>query len=399
MFLNFNKRDGITLDASYKGTSTGRFFDGMEESLKRAKQYSNLKIRLTIIQLVLTVVFLLLFLLSGASTLLRNTVAAWSQSFYLQVALYLAMFSGIYYLLFAPLDFYDGFVLEHRFGLSTQTVFGWLKKNLKKVIVSLPILLVVAEALYFLLRHFPNSWWLLITAVWLLMTIVLGKIAPVLIIPLFYTCRPLPDSELRNKLLELGKKCSVRIKDVFEIQFSKETKKANAAVAGFGRGRRILLGDTLLDNYSKDQIEAVFAHELGHVRLLHTWRMLGFGAGTSLACFYITYLLFAKSVNLLGLDSIHDIAAFPLLIMIFVAAGLLLLPVQNGYSRYLEKQADRFALDHIADNKSFVSAITKLSSQNLSDPSPHSLVELLLYDHPPIAKRVAYCTSQANLSA
>lgn len=363
----------------------------MDETTSRAKQYSRRKIRLAVIQLILTTVFLLIMVVSGASAALRELVARWSENLYAQVGLYLALFAGVYYVLLAGLDFYGGFVLEHEFSLSNQTIFGWLKKTTKKVMLSLPMLLVAGEVLYFFLRHFPNYWWVLTAAAWLMFTIVLGRIAPVLIIPLFYKCSPLPNENLRERLLELGRNCGVAVKDVFEIQLSKDTKKANAAVAGIGKSRRILLGDTLLKNHSDEEVEAVFAHELGHMRLSHTWKILGFGAVISLACFYVTDLLFQTCMTRFGFSHIHDVAAFPLLALILTVAGLIFMPIQNAYLRHLEKQADMFAIGHIPDNHSFISAIKKLSDQNLSDPSPSRVVELLLYDHPPIAKRLAYC--------
>jgi len=368
----------------------------MEETSTRAKRYSRRKTRLTIIQLLLTVIFLITMLLSGASVFLKNLVAGWSQNFYPQLAFYLTLFSGIYYLLFVGLDFYGGFLLEHKFSLSNQTAFSWLKKSIKKGLLSLLILLIVGQTVYFFLRHFPNHWWLLATAAWLLLTTVLAKIAPILIIPLFYKCSPLAKGELKERLLKLGKNCGVGIREVFEVQLSRDTRKANAAVAGLGKGRRILLGDTLSKNYSDEQIEAIFAHELGHVRLFHTWKILGFGAAVSLTSFYVTFLLFEAGVSLLAFNEIYDIAAFPLLALILMAVGLILMPIQQGYLRHLEKQADMFAINHIHNNQSFVSAMTKLASQNLSDPSPSKWEELLLYDHPPISKRLRYASTEKN---
>ena len=366
----------------------------MEESLRRAKEYSKRQIQLTIIQIVLTLAFLLIMLFSRASLFLKDIVTECSQNFYLQVGLYFILFAGIYYLVFIGLDFYSDFLLEHKFLLSNQTVFGWLKKSIKKGLLALVILLMSAEALYFFLRRFPNSWWIPATAAWLLLTILLGKITPTLIIPLFYKCTPLLNTELKERLLGLSRNCGIKVKDVFEIQLSKDTKKANAAVAGLGKSRQILLGDTLLKNYSNEEIESVFAHELGHICLRHIWNILGFGTVTSLACFYLTYLLFEAGVNLFGFDYIINIAAFPLLALILMAVGLILMPIQNGYIRLLEKKADMFALSHIQNKQSFASAITKLGEQNLSNPSPSRLVELLLYTHPPISKRLRYTAKE-----
>jgi STE24 endopeptidase len=333
---------------------------------------------------------------SGASSLLKELVAGWSRNFYLQVGLYLAIFGGIYYLVFLVLDFYGGFLLEHKFLLSNQTVLGWLRKSIKKGLLSLLMLLIAGEALYFFLRHFPNHWWLLTTAAWLLLTIVIGRLAPVLIIPLFYKCSPLANKELKERLLRLSKNCGVATKEVFEVRLSKDTKKANAAVAGLGKGQRVLLGDTLLEDYSDEEIEAVFAHELGHISLFHIRKILVFGAAISLASFYLTFLLFKAGTTFLAFNQTCDIGAFPLLALILMAVGLILMPIQLGYLRRLEKQADIFAVEHIENPQSFASAMTKLANQNLIDPSPNRLEELLLYDHPPISKRLRYTNSERN---
>ncbi len=368
----------------------------MEATSTQARQYSKCKNRLIVVQLILTAAFLIIMLFSGASVFLKDLVADWGRNFYIQVGLYMVIFGGIYYLLFIGLDFYGGFLLEHKFQLSNQTVLGWLKQNVKKGLLSLLLLLVAGEALYFFLRHFPNNWWLPVTAAWLLLTVVLGKITPVLIIPLFCKCRPLANPGLKERLLRLAKTCGVGIEQVFEIRLSKDTQKANAAVAGLGKGRRILLGDTLLEKYSDEEIEAIFAHELGHIRLLHIWKILGVGAVISLASFYLTFLLFKAGSGFLGYNEIYDIGVFPLLALILMILGLILTPMQNGYLRHLEKQADIFALGRIQNRQSFVSAITKLATQNLSDPSPGRLAEILLHTHPPVSKRLRYAREEKN---
>jgi len=368
----------------------------MEEISTKAKQYSRSKVRLTIVQLLLTVLFLIIMLFSGASLFLKRLVAGWIWNFYLQVGLYLVIFGCTYHLLFLWLDFYGGFLLEHKFLLSNQTVLGWLKKSAKKGLLSLLIFLPAVEVLYFFLRHFPNHWWLPTTAAWFLLTIVLGRITPALIIPLFYKCKPVANRELKERLLKLGESCGVGIKEVFEIQLSKDTRKANAAVAGIGKSRRILLGDTLLSNFSDEEIEAVFAHELGHVRLLHTWKILGFGAVASLVSFYLTFLLFQSGTSSLGFDEVYDIGAFPLLAFILMVVGLVLMPVQLWYLRRLEKQADMFATVHTEKPESFASAMTKLADQNLIDRWPGRVEELLLHDHPPVSKRLSYTKTEDN---
>jgi STE24 endopeptidase len=367
---------------------------GMEENSARAKQYSRIRTRLVIVQLVLTAVFLLVMLFSGASSALSEVVTSRVGNFHLQVALYLAAFGVIYYFVFLGLDFYGEFLLEHKFSLSNQTVPEWLKRSVKRGLLSFLVLLILVEALYFSLRHFPEHWWLLATGAWVILTVVLGKIAPALIIPLFYKCVPLGNKELKERLLGLGGRCGVEVSEVFEIRLSAETRKANAAVAGLGKSRRILLGDTILKDYSDEEIEAVFAHELGHIRLGHIRKILCFGAAASLLGFYLSFLLYKWEADSLGLEVIHDMAAFPLLALILMALGLVLVPMQLWYLRHLERQADMFAVEHIEEPESFGSAIRKLAKQNLIDASPSRLEEVLLYDHPPVSKRLGYVAGE-----
>jgi STE24 endopeptidase len=183
---------------------------------------------------------------------------------------------------------------------------------------------------------------------------------------------------------------------VLEIRLSRETKKANAAVVGLGRHRRILIGDTLLDLCSHDEIEAVFAHELGHMALHHSWKLLGAEAAGSLVGFYLLYLLLGRSATALGFAGQQDIAALPLLLLWLMLLGLIVQPLHAAGSRHFERQADLFIVGRVEDPESLISALDKLAERNLADPQPSRLVELLLYDHPPIAKRIAYLHTAAG---
>jgi STE24 endopeptidase len=360
----------------------------MQENQKRAKLYSKLKTRVIVIQVVGVAVFLGVFLFSGASTLLAQMVKRWSDNFYLQVALYFLILEAMFFIPYIALAFYSGFILEHRFELSNQTLSGWLKKRLKLELLGIPLMLILVETLYLLLKYAPNTWWLWMTAACVLLVVVLARIAPRVIIPIFYKCRPLTNTQLKQRLLKLAQDWGVSIKDVFEMQVSKETKTANASVAGFGRSRRILLDDTLLANYSADEIEAVFAHELGHERLLHIWKGFAFGTIASLISLYLISLLFQAGLRWFGFSFVYEIGAFPLLGLIGMIIALIFVPIDNWYSCRQEIQADRFALERISQKASFISALTKLADQDLEDPSPSKLRILFLYTHPPTSQRL-----------
>jgi STE24 endopeptidase len=361
-----------------------------------AKRYSRSKLTVGILKLALGFVFLLAFLLSGASREVYGLVRRLMDNYYLQLSGYLLIFSSIYGLAFLALDFYSDVVLERRYGLSNQTTAGWLARSAKEWGLSTLLAIGVLNLLYAVICNLPHGWWLVAAVGWFILLILIGKITPAVIVPLFYKTVPLQNHELAERLLALAGRCGVCVQRVFEIKLSKETNKANAAVVGLGKERRILIGDTLLTLCSDDEIEAVFAHELGHVALHHTWKLLAGGAVSFVLGFYVLYLVLGPSATALGFQGPADIAAVPLLMLWIALFGFASKPLQTAYSRHLERQADLFILDKVEKPETLASALTKLADRNLADPAPSRLVEVLFYTHPPIAKRIEYIQNSAR---
>ena len=364
--------------------------------MDRAKGYSKSKLTLGLLKLALGFVFLLACLLSGASSELYSLFRRLTDNYHLQLSGYLLAFSVIYSLGLLGLDFYSEVVLERRYGLSNQTVAAWLARSAKEWALSAFLIIGVLNLLYAVIRSLPHWWWLVAAIGWFVLMVLISKITPAVIVPLFYKTAPLKDRELADRLLALAGRCGVRVKRVFEIKLSQETNKANAAVVGLGRQRRILIGDTLLNLCSNDEIEAVFAHELGHVALHHTWKLLAGSAASSVVGFYLLYLVLGPSAAALGFEGPADIAAVPLLMLWIAVFGLASKPLQTAYSRHLEKQADLFILHKVEKPETLASALTKLADRNLADPNPSRIVEALFYTHPPIAKRIAYILESAQ---
>jgi STE24 endopeptidase len=360
-----------------------------------AKRYSRSKLTVGILKLALGFIFLLAFLLSGASREVYGLLRRLTDNYYLQLSGYLLIFSSIYGLAFLALDFYSDVVLERRYGLSNQTIARWLARSAKEWGLSTLLAIGVLNLLYAVIRNLPHGWWLVAAVGWFVLLVLIGKITPAVIVPLFYKTIPLKDLELAGRLLALAGRCGVRVQRVFEIKLSQETNKANAAVVGLGKERRIVIGDTLLTLCSDDEIEAVFAHELGHVALHHTWKLLAGGAVSFVLGFYLLYLVLGPSAVALGFQGPADIAAVPLLMLWIALFGFASKPLQAGYSRHLEKQADLFILDKVERPEILASALAKLADRNLSDPEPNRLVEVLFYTHPPIAKRIEYIRKSA----
>ncbi len=358
-----------------------------KQSIELSKKYTLQKQVITLLSLAIALVYLLFMGMFG-SNVLKHLISLITVNEYLLIALYLLVFIVIIDFITIPLSFYGSFVLEHMYKLSNQKVSGWIKNELKKFLISLPLIIIMVEVMYIFLRNFPNSWWVFITMIWIFFSIIMAKLAPVLIFPLFYKSVPLDNKEIKEGLESLAEGTGINIQGVYKINLSKDTKKANAALAGMGSTRRILLGDTLLDSYSPAEIKSVFAHELGHQVYRHIWKMLGIGTISSGLGFAFCHLILSKVIAVSGYQNIYDIAAFPAVCMALAMSGFILLPIQNAISRRFERACDRYAIEKTNDPESFISTMDKLAEQNLADRTPNRLIELLFYSHPPISKRI-----------
>ena len=355
---------------------------------KKAKRYEAIKLIVGITESVLSFVVLLLFLLGGYSVQLRDYVQGITANPYWQFLLYSAILGAGLSVITVPFSFFSGFYLEHRYGLSNQTFFGWLWEKTKTFLVGLVVILPVALIFYFLLLHYPKTWWLWISIVLFIVSVILGRIAPQVILPLFYKFEPIDNPELKERMERLAKNANFRLQGVYRFNMSKDTKKANAAFTGMGKSKRIIIGDTLLENYSVDEIEAVFAHEVGHYWHKHLHKLLIWGTVETFVGFYLVALLYQWLLGLMGFHSPADLAALPLITLILTIYTLIVSPISNTLSRHFERQADRYAVEHSSDPLALATALEKLSAQNLTDAEPHPLVEFLFHSHPSVQSRV-----------
>jgi STE24 endopeptidase len=355
----------------------------------QARQYERIHNWLFVVDLVLTLVLLLVFLFSGLSAWLASQCRLVSANPWIHITLYLAIAVVAQSVLLLPLSYYSGFYLEHKFALSNETLWGWTKDKLKSLGLSLVLGVVIVNVIYLLLRRSPEHWWIWAGVFLFLFGIVMTNLFPVLILPLFYKVKPVEDAALTERLTRMAESVGAKVLGVFRMDLSEKTKKANAAMAGLGNTKRIILGDTLLANYTTEEIEVVLAHELAHFKYKDLWRMLTLGAATTFAGLWIADWALRLGVERLGFRDISDIAAFPLVVLVFVLFGLITMPVTNGFSRWREYAADAFAVRLTRNVDAFVSAMNKLADQNLADLAPHPVIEWLLHDHPSLAKRIA----------
>jgi STE24 endopeptidase len=355
-----------------------------------ARRYNRIKRRLSIADFLLGLSMLTVLLATGWSRTLRDIAyRAGFQNYTLSVFLYVLMLILIGKVLGFPLDYY-GFRLEHRFQLSNQKWRSWIWDQVKGFLVSLCMAAMLIELVYFIIRETPQHWWLIAWAAFLILFVLLAQIAPVLIFPIFYKFEPLEDEELKSRLVRLSERAGTRIRGVYQWKLSEKSKKANAALTGLGNTRRIILADTLLANYSADEIEAVLAHELGHHVHRHIPKSILVEAVLTLVGFWSANWALHYTVDRLHVfETLSDFANLPLLALLSTLLSLVVLPALNAYSRYNEREADRYAFRSLSTVDPFITSMNKLAEQNLAERSPSKWVEWFFHSHPSISKRIA----------
>jgi STE24 endopeptidase len=369
---------------TFSGSTTSSAGDSPE-----ARRYNRIHRWLSVADFAIGAALLIVLLATGWTNWLRDlALHRGFQNYTLSVFIYLFFLLAISKLLGLGLDYY-GFRLEHSFQLSTQKLRSWLWDEVKGFLVGLVLAGVVVELLYFTLRQWPQQWWILTWVLFLALFVVMAQLAPVVLFPIFYKFEPLENEDLRRRLVQLSEHAGTRVRGVYRWRLSEKSKKANAALTGLGSTRRIILADTLLDNYAPEEIEAVLAHELGHHVHRHILKSILVQAGITLFGFWLANAVLHYSVDHHMFEELSDFANLPLLALTATVVSLLLMPALNAYSRYNERQADRYAFESIATVEPFISSMNKLAQQNLAERTPGKWVEVLFHSHPAISKRVA----------
>ncbi|MBM3154731.1 MAG: M48 family metallopeptidase [Chloroflexi bacterium] len=355
------------------------------ERQRLAREYDSISRRLSFAEMGVVGALLLALVFGGISAWvghLLNFPQPWASALYF---LGLVILCGV---LTLPLTYYQGFVLSHRYGLSKQTVGDWVTDGLKATGIGLLLGVLIILVIYLFIDRFEDTWWLWAAGALFLFTVLLTRLTPTLLLPLFFELEPLGNIDLKQRLTELAKKAKTDICGIYTMNLSSKNTTANAMLAGLGGTRRIILSDTLIDQYTPEEIEVVMAHEMGHHLHKDIPKLIAVQAVTFVAAFYLGNLALKAGVMPFGLRGISDVTGLPLLALVMAVFGLLTTPLVNAFSRYVEKSADRAALKLTANPAAFVTAMTKLTDQNLSVANPSRLVELWFYDHPPYVRRI-----------
>jgi len=303
--------------------------------------------------------------------------------------LFFALFVGIAESVITfPISFYTGFFLEHKYDLTDQSLGSYFWEKGKGMLVGAAIGIPILLLFYYFLRTYGNGWWLPTAVLMFVVTVVLSRIAPKIIMPLFYDFDPIDRKDLKTRIKGLADQVGLSIEGIFQFNLSKETKKANAAFTGIGKAKRVIVGDTLLENFTDDEILSVIAHELGHYTKKHLWKLSAVGTAFTFIGLFLVSRIYAYVVSATIYEDITSLAALPIITLFLVVFNFVIGPVQNAISRHFERQADDFSVTLFRQPEITIQALEKLADQNLADPAPHPVVEFLFYSHPSIPNRV-----------
>lgn len=291
-----------------------------------------------------------------------------------------------------PLAYVSGLAVERAFGLTKQSTPDWFVEQVKGLAVGTALQTPLMTAAFIVIRRRPHDWWLILAGATVPLMVVLSNLAPVLLMPLFNKFTPLGDDRLRDQLLALTERSGVKVADIYEMDMSRQSEKPNAMFTGIGNTKRIVLGDTLLRDFTPDEISGVVAHELGHQVHGDIWRLIAMGGAMGFGGAWLLSRLAPQVVTATsdetGVSEVGDEAAYPLLAILGTGLGFLAAPLSSAVSRWMERRADRYAIGLTRDPEGYAQAMERLAATALADPDPPRPVVVMLYSHPPIAERI-----------
>jgi STE24 endopeptidase len=335
-----------------------------------------------------------LLLLTGISARLRRLAQRIGRRWLLMVALYALLFTLVTALLTLPLAYYEGYVRQHAYGLSNQSLGRWWGDWLKGVAISGVGLALVLGIPYLLLRRSPRRWWLYAGLASIPVATFVLLVTPIWVDPLFNDFGPMKDKALEARIVLQARRAGIEGSRVYQVDKSADTRTVNAYVTGLGSTKRIVLWDTILARLEPKQVLFVTAHEMGHFVLRHTLMFIFGAAALITVSLYVVHRtagsLIARFSRRFGFSDLSDVASFPLLLLLGSVVSLILVPALLALSRYQEHEADRFALELTRDNRAAATTFVRLQKENLSIPRPGPVYMFWRGSHPALGDRIDF---------
>ena len=369
------------------------------ELLLKTRNYTVENIKFGAVSSLYDEIILLVFIFGGVLSIFNTWMLSFKLPFILCGIVFFLFLTYAKTLLEIPFSLYSAFKIENKYGFNNMTFKVWIADFMKGIILSSILLALLLGGAFWIIQTLPNIWWLPVWFFFFIFSVFMIYVSPYVIEPLFNKFTPLDDGEFENDIRELMGRAGIQIKSVFKMDASKRTKHTNAYFSGIGKGKRIVLYDTLLEKLDRAEILSVLAHEAGHWKKKHILKHLAILEIASLAGAYIAFLLLKSDYLsvLFGLQHDSFFARLVLLSLIASIATWPFSPLLNIISRHFEREADDFACKLTGSGNSLASALVKLSKDNLSNLHPHPLYWKIHYSHPPAVIRIRYLKSYKNV--
>ena len=369
----------------------------------KAIRYSRIRYAIYFANVALALVIYSLLWLGKVGVGFRNWARQVSSRHFVQTLIFVPLFLAVVALVEFPLDYYSGFVIEHGFGLSTESFLGWLADWGKGFAINAAFTVFLIWLLYLIIRRNPRCWWFYFWLFTIPVTLGVILLQPLIIDPLFFKFTPLENSrpELTTRIETMLDRADLKIpRDrIFEMNASSKTKTVNAYVTGIGASKRLVIWDNTLEKLTPDETLLVVGHETGHYVLEHIPKEFVLIELVSLVFIYLGFVtvrwLAARWGERTSLEGVGDLASLPLLFLVLTAITFLASPAICAISRHYEHQADQYAREvahgvvpdpNPADARSF----QVLGEEALADPDPNPFIKFWLYTHPPLEERIRF---------
>lgn len=379
-----------------KGSAADPAMFMTEKELELSTDFSRIKDFLYFISVPLEWLIYLFVLGFGLSKWFRKASSGLTKFSIVHTAVYVLLLSFASWVLTFPLRYYS-FTVSKSYNISVQSFHSWMRDGFVDFWISWLLTTIMVAVMYWLIKKYEKKWWVY---AWLLsvpFTLFLYFIQPVVIDPLYNKFYPLQDEALKEKILNIADKADIPAENVYEVNMSEKTNALNAYVNGIGSNLRIVLWDTTLNKLSDNQVLFVMAHEMGHYVMNHLYWNLISSIVLSFLGLWIGSVIYRKWVEKYGkswgVKGIGDLAALPVLLLIFSLLSFAISPVENAVSRKAERDADLYAIEMTKNPEAAVGAFQQLATVSLSEVNPPKIVKWFLYGHPTMLERIHFLDS------
>jgi STE24 endopeptidase len=381
--LSYLKLHGHTVPPEFEGAVDPAL-------LARISDYTLENSRFGLIESVFDNIVLIVFLFGGLLGAYDRWISSLTGSFLGNGVLFVLVLMAAQTVLGIPFSLYRNFRIENKYGFNTMTAKVWFSDLVKGLAIGSVISTVMVLGALWLVTLSRGLWWLWVWLFFLIVSIFLMYLSPVLIEPLFFKFEPLKVEGLEERIRSLMEKAGLRVSRVFQVDASRRSKHSNAYFTGIGKVKRIVLFDTLLQQMSQEEILAVLAHEVGHWKKKHVLKRIVMTEAMAFCGLFISFLLL-RAEWLPGLVGLSDASFYARVVILGFLSSIVMFPLTplwSFLSRRDERESDRFAVELTGGAGAMASALVKLSKENLSNLHPHPLYAAFYYSHPPVVERV-----------